>query len=49
MGESMKITVTGGTGPQGKGLAQRFALACADVCHTATSRAVARPLMGSRP
>jgi len=31
MGESMKITVIGGTGPQGKGLAQRFALAGVDV------------------
>ncbi len=27
----MKITVIGGTGPQGQGLAQRFALAGVDV------------------
>ncbi|HIM46925.1 MAG TPA: NADPH-dependent F420 reductase, partial [Alphaproteobacteria bacterium] len=27
----MKITVIGGTGPQGSGLAQRFALAGVDV------------------
>jgi NADPH-dependent F420 reductase len=50
MGEHMKITVIGGTGPQGSGLAQRFALAGVDVIvgsrDGARAETIAAELMG---
>ena len=46
----MKITVIGGTGPQGSGLAQRFALAGVDVIvgsrDAARAETIAAELMG---